>query len=261
VSLNFNEVKAYQADVMPSGLTTTGVGGAITAYEITNGTPGEVLPSLASSLSGGGDKQICAKWFFKNESASDDLPSAKFFCENLMDPGPTGNHNVTIRPSGSGDDSTRVAKVIGFDSSGAQLVESVPLNGDADVSTVATFSEVVCVESRLASGALVRSASAWTIKKDTTVVATPPAGSYGATSEVEFWLETTLNGSTTISLATDTPSGSTFSRPKTYASGLAVATGTLTHGDSQAIWEKWVNPERRATSPDFELLTCLQGDI
>lgn len=263
MSLTTNDIKAYQATTMPTSLSTTNVGGAInTSAEITNGTIGEVLPSLASSLSGGGDKTIYSKWFLKNVSATDDLPNAKIFVENLLDDGPTGNHNITIRPSGAGDDSTRVAKVIGFDSSGDPLTENLPLNGDNDVTTVGQFSKLVCVESRLASGgALVRTVTQWTIKKSTTVVGYAPASSYGATSEVSIGLEASLNGSSTTTNATTAPSGVTFSKPKAYADGLAVATGTLTHGDAQAIWEKWINPERRATSPDFELVCSIQGDI
>lgn len=263
MSLTSNDIKAYQATTMPTSLTTSTVGGAInTSAEITNGTIGEVLPSLASSLSGGGDKTLYAKYFLKNVSASDDLPNAKIFIENLLDDGPVGNHNITIRPSASGDDSTRVAKLIGFDSGGASLIENLPLNGDADVTSVGQFSKLVAVESRLASGgALVRSVSQWTVKKNTTVVGYVPVSSYGATSEVAIGLEASLNGSSTTTDATTAPSGITFSKPKDYAGGLAVATGTLTHGDAQAIWERWINPERRATSPDFELVVSIQGDI
>lgn len=262
MSLTSNDLKAYAAATMPASLATTNVGGAITATEITNGTIGEVLPSLSSSLLGGGDKTIYAKWFFKNDSATDDLPNAKIFVENLLDDGPTGNHNITIRPSGAGDDGTRTAKVIGFDASGAPLVENLPLNGDADVSTVGQFSKLVAIESRLTSGgALVRSASEWTIKKDTTTIGKVPVSSYGSTTEVAIGLEATLNGTATTTNAATAPAGITFSRPKDYASGIAVATGTLTQGDAQGVWERWTNPERRPTSPDFELIVSIQGDI
>lgn len=256
------DIKLYQATTMPTTLATTSVGGAISATEITNGTIGEVHFTMASAILGGGAKTQYSKFFTKNTHASEDLAAAKVYCPNLLDDSPSGNHAIVIRPSSSSDDTTYMNRLIGFDASGDPLVEDVACNGDADVTSSGLFSKLCAVESRLvSSSALVASNSDRIIKKNGTTLGKVPETFSSATAEIAIGLEATLNDTATTTDAATAPSGITFSKPKDYAGGIAVATGTLTHGDKQGIWSKWVVDERRSSSPDLEVGVATHGTI
>lgn len=256
------DLKIYKAATMPTTLATTSVGGAISATEITNGTIGEVHFTMASSLSGGGVKTQYSKLFAKNTHATEDLTAAKIYCSNLLDDSPSGNHAIVVRPTSASDDSTMKNRLIGFDASSNPLVEEVACAGDADVTSSGLFSKICAVESRLvSSSALVASVSDRTIKKNGTSLGIIPATFTAATAEISIGLAATLNDTATTTNAATAPGSITFTKPKTYAAGLAVATTILTHGDAQGIWSKWVVDERRSSSPDLEIAVVIHGTI
>lgn len=263
MSVVTGDIKQYQAATMPTSLTTSSVGGAInTGVQITGGTIGEIFPGMASAASGGGTRTIYAKTFVKNTNGADDLSSTVFFLANSLDDKPSGNHTVSVVSSSASDGSTKKARFIGLSSGGAPQQEEVTMNGTTVVTTTNTYSAIHRIEIRLvASGDLTDATGDITVSSNSTTIGVIPAGMSSATGEVKIGLVATLDGTSTTTDATTAPSGITFSKPRTAATGLAAANaGVLTHGTAQAVWWKWVVTEEQKPSADIELALDWQGE-
>lgn len=257
-----SDIKHYQAVTMPTSLTTASVGGAInTGVEVTGGSIGEVLWSMPSAATGGGTRTLYAKTFVKNTNSSDDMSATKLYMVNSLDDKPAGNHTVSLTSSSASDGSSKKARLIGLNNSGAPLQEEVTLNGTSTVTSSGTFSALHRVEIRLVSdSSLSNAAGDITVVSNSTTIGKVPLGYYAATAEVQMGLVATLDGSSTTTDATTAPGGISFSKPRTAAGGLAVAnSGVLTHGSAQAVWWKWTVTESQKPSADIEVLLGWEG--
>lgn len=258
------DLKLYQADDMPTSLTAPAPsGGAIGATQITGSTIGEVFFTMASAASGGGSKVQYSKVFWFNDHATDDLSSAKVYIANALDTPAAGNNLMSGLSSSASDNTTKKLRWIGEDSAGDPAYEDTTMNGTTEVTGAAQFNaNLAAVELRLVSGgALTTAAGDITIKKNGTTLGIIPAGYSSAICEVDIGLEAALDDTATTTNPGTAPGGITFSRPRTYAGGLAVAnSGVLTAQSGQGVWVKWTELEERLSSPDLQIVFAIQGD-
>lgn len=263
MSVSPTQLKLAEASVMPVSFSTASIGGAKTTNIINGSSVGEVHFPMGSSMAGGGSKIQRSKLFYISES-SDDLTSSKIFLANALDTVAGNDEWRFVSDNAADDDSDDgiTYRGIGFDTAGDPLQEEVVGNGTSEVLSLADFSVRGRVESRNnLSGELQPMAGNGTIKKGTSAIGTIPAGYYSATSEVDIWLPSTLNDTATAADAASDPSGASFSRPRTFAGGLAVAnSGTLTGGSGQGIWSRWTVPEEALPSGDIQVVIAIQGD-
>lgn len=257
------ELKIAKAATMPTALTTTSVGGAKTTNWITAGSIGEVFPSLPSALLAGGTTTIYSKYFYVNTNASDDLPDAFIWIPNAFDqPGPVGNQTMSFASDDADDDADFEAWTLGYDPSGDPIAYAEELDGTSTVTTAQTFSARHEFQARnSSSGALTALNGNVSLTANATLIGYLPKDFYSATGTVTIWLAASLNDTATIADASTAPGGSSFTRPRTFAGGLAVAGGDLTADDGQGIWTKWELPERQYPSPDCQVVTAIQGNI
>lgn len=263
MSVLVSDLKMYQATTMPTSLTApTNIGGVKSATQITGGSIGEVHFTMSSALVGGGDKVQRSKYFYGNDSAADDLTSAVIWLPNALDDSAAGNFTTSDVSSSASDGSGKKVRRLGYDQTGAAVQEEQVLNGTSEVTGSQQFSDVHRREIRNSStGALEAAAGSITHKRNSVTQGETPAGYYGATSEIDIWLPSTLSDSSTAGDAGSDPTGASWSRPRTFATGEAVAnSGTLTHGQAQGIWSRWTLKERAKASADVQVITAIQGN-
>lgn len=257
-----NLLKLAEASVMPASFSTADIGGGPTSNIINGSSIGEVHFQMGSAMEGGGDKVQRAKLFYINESTTDDLTSAKIWLANALDTS-AGNDEWRFVSSSADDDDGVTWKGIGFDTDGDPLSEEIVGNGTSEVQSLADFSVRSRVETRDSdSGELRALVGTGTIKKGaSTTIGAIPAGYYSATSEIDIWLPATLDDTGEADDAASDPSGVSWSRPRTFAGGLAVAnSGTLTHETGQGIWSRWTVAEEALPSADIQVVVAIQGD-
>lgn len=262
MSVTSSELKLYQAATMAASFSTSSVGGAVSATEITGGSIGEVLFTMGSNNTGGGTKTQYAKCYFKNTNADTDLTNAVVYGKNFLD-AVGSNGTVSVVSDSASDDNTKKITVLGYDASSNPLAEDITLNGTTTATGSLTFSKVHRVEVRVvSSNALTTSAGNITITRGSALGAVP-AGYKTATAEIDFGLIGTLNGTSAITDASTAPGGITFARPNTQGEGTQVnsagTAGTLSFGDSQGIWIRWQLAERAKPSADVEVALTIDG--
>lgn len=253
-----SEIKQYQPATPASSFSTSNVGGAISATEITGASTGEVFFTMAANSSGGGTRTQYAKSFVKNNNTTSDLTSTVIYVANSLDV-VVSNGTVSVVSDSASDGSSKFVRVIGYDGSSAAQTEDITLNGTTTTTGALTFSKVHRVELRLVSGSALTTASGNITITRGSALGILPAGYRTVTAEVDFGLEATLNGSTTITDASTDP-GVTFARPNTAAEGTAVAnSGSLTSEDAQAIWWRWQLAELASPSSEVQVVVGVRG--
>lgn len=265
MSVSPTQLKLAEASVMPTDFSTGPIGGAPTANIINGSSVGEAHFSMGSSMEGGGSKVQRSKLFYINESTTDDLTSAKIYIANALDTVAGNDEWRFVSDSADDDDSDDgiTYRGIGFDTAGDPLQEEVVGNGTSEVLSLADFSVRGRVETRNnLSGELQPMAGNGTIKKGTSAIGAIPAGYYSATSEIDIWLPSTLDDTGEADDAGTDPDGlGTFTRPRTFAGGLAVAnSGTLSAESGQGVWSRWTVPEEALPSGDIQVVLAIQGD-
>lgn len=260
MSVSPSQLKLFAATTMATSLTTANVGGAISATEVLGATIGEVFFTMAAPAESEGDQPQISKTFYKNTNTTDDLTDAKIWLANALDAGDAGNYPVSLQSSNVLDGSTYKGRCQGLDTAGDPLQAEVTLAGTTEVFTGLDFSVVHSVETRNATtGVLQALNGTLTVRRNGDIIGVIPAGYYSANTEVNIGLAAALNDTATTADAETDPSGITFSRPRTYADGLAVAGDDLTAEDAQGIWFKWIQPERRKPTPDQQVLVGIRG--
>lgn len=260
MSVSAIDLKLYQATTMPASTSTSNVGGAISATEITGGSIGEIFPTLAANTSGGGTKTCYASVFYKNTNATDSLTSSKIYMRNALDQ-PGVNGTVAVASTSASDDTTKKIRVLGRDASSVALQEEITMNGTSTSTGAQTFSAVHRVECRLVSGGSLTTTAGDTTITRGSALGMIPTGLKSATGEVAFGLEATMNTSATTTNATTAPSGISFDNPATYAAGTATAgSGTMAAADKQQIWLRLQIAELAKPSADVQIDLTLQGE-
>ena len=255
-----SELKLYQALNMPTGEAST-AGGGISAVEITGGVGGEVFPTTPANAAGGADKTHYQKVFFKNTNAVDDLSNSKVFITNAL-ADVSGNGVVSLTSTSASDDTSVFARCIGFDAAGTAQTEDITLNGVAEVNGALTFSDLQRVEIRAVSGeALVNAVGDITVEVNSVAYGIVPTGYHTATAEIKIGLAAALDDVVTIANTLAAPGGIAFTKPSTYAAGVAVANaGVLTHAKSQGIWQEQKLKDGIQPSAEVRAVLEIQGD-
>lgn len=260
MSVTTSELKLYKATTMASSFSTSNIGGAISANEITGSSIGEVFFTMSANTSGGGSKVQYAKVFYKNTNSTDDLNNAVFYLANSLDD-VGSNGIVSIVSDSTSDTSTKKVKVIGYDGSSNAQTEDITLNGTTTANGLLTFSAVHRVEVQLVSdGSLTTPSGNITVTRGS-ALGIVPAGYHTATSEVSFGIPTTLNDTATTTDASTAPGGITFAKPNDTASATAITAGSghLTHGDAQGMWFKLNVAELASPSSEVYVITTVRG--
>lgn len=261
MAVSASDLKLMQAATMAASFATASVGGAISANEITAASIGEVLFTMAANSGSGGTKTQYAKVFYLNDHATDDLTTAVIYLKNSLD-AVGSNGTVSIQSSSASDDGTKFVRVIGEDASGNAQNEDITCNGTSSASGALTFSKVFRTELRATTGgALTNAAGDITITRSA-ALGIIPTGYNTATAEIDFFLEATLDGSTTIADASTEPAGSpTWIRVNAVGEGSSVAnSGTLTAQSGQAIWFRWQVEQDANPSSDVSVVVDISGE-
>ena len=258
----------YQAAVMPLSAATTGVGGAKSSTPITGAGLSEVFFAFASYSSGGGDNVQHAKVCASNDHGSLSAYGVKFFLLNALTAwGSTNYVNVAFDTAPT----DLKARIVGFES-GTEFAEEFTVNSTSTNSSEQT-DDLKRIEFRNGtSGDLEGVAGSATIKNGSTTIGICPGpintesgtipGRYSATAEVDIGLEPSgLDDSVVLPSPTTPvtpPTGVTFSRPRTLATGLSVGSGgTIAAGSYQSIWERLTAYERVLTSGDVQSVLAM----
>ena len=257
-----SQLKRKAASVIAEDFSTTSVGGAMSATELT-GAIAETLFEMPSTGvgSGDGDRVQYAKEFIHNTS-SDTLYSALIYFANWLKVWGAGNDTVGLTTSHP-DDEGKTVRLIGYSSTPAPVQFTMTLgapstqifSGDilSDLRRVLVYDD---------EGDLSPLVGQLTIRRGNgDELGYIPPGYCSATGEMDAWLPDTLNDTTTAATAAAEPSGATWSRPIGWASGLQVANaGTLTPGDAQGIWLRLTVGEGLPPSPEVEYLPTIRGN-
>lgn len=243
---------------MPTSFATANVGGAKTSTVISGGTLGAVHFSMDSQPSGGGDLLQYAKLFGYNaNTSSQSIYNCVFWMRNSLDD-LLANGELQLVSSNAADNSSKKVRISGYDDTGAAVQEEVPLNGTTPVSSTTIWSSIHRLELRLSSGSALTSATGnitATNANGPTVIGIIPQGKNSATAEISIGVDSTLDGTTSIATAAVAPSGVTFFKPRTFASGLAAIGGTIAAGVGQPIWSRYRLKER--AKPSLQTQCCM----
>lgn len=230
------EMIAYLATTIPTALTTTTVGGAISATAFT-GSLGQLIFAATAEAFGGSDVVFYTKFFVKNTNATDSVSDYGIWIANALDT-ISSPSTISMASSSVSDSSSKSVILRGFASDGTPQQETVALNGTSTVVSTLTFlgrvRPNVVNSSTLAS---VATAGDLTFTAGSEI-GICPAGYTGASSEVDIGLASSLDDTATITNATTAPSGVTFSRPRVEASKLVFdgGAGVVAAGEAQGIW-------------------------
>lgn len=255
------------------GADTGTVGGAISATQITSGSPGELLPRLRAKETGtidnAGDLEIqYQKGFFKNTHASSNLLDARIYLKNgLKRPASAGT--VWIETQSSSD----ASKQLRFKSISSGAIVSDPINTPSSPGTasgsVASTDWLERVQLVNMSGVQVSAAADIKIYVGASFgtaeyVGMIPAGSSWATGEVQLAGITSVGDSGTSTNRRTAPSGLTFSRAYSYADGIAIRldanNDTLAFGEAQGFWAKQTLQPGMPPSDSVQYVWRIEGD-
>lgn len=243
--------KQYLSGNPAASFTTSPIGGAIAATEVTGNTVNEVFFRMSSEPAGGSVRTQRQKHFIKNTHPTEDLTEAKIFLANSLDDWGAFTDNVSV-VSTNEDDMDIKTRFIGEDSDGNPIQIESNVNGLTSVPSVSQLTDLHSVESRdQATSILQPSRGALRIYRGATLLGEQPQGKWSASSEFKFWLPASLNDSGTATDASTDPAGVSWSKVRTIETALSVAGGTLGAGDAQGLWTLWTL--QAGTRPRYDL--------
>lgn len=255
------DLALYLPTTLATSLTApTNIGGAASGTKITGSSIGEVLFAMSANTYGGATKTQYGKLFQANDHATIDLTSAVLWLDNGMDDSAGGY--VTTAVSTSEEDGSNVTlRVIG-ETVSADAQDDFALNGTSTATGSVTFAERwVCELRDTDTGALTPAVGTISIKENGVTIAVMHPGQSTVTAEITFGKAATLGDTATTTDASTAPAGISFAKPRTAATGTAVAnSGTLTASTKQGIWLKWECADGRRASADVEIYLLCQGD-
>lgn len=259
MSVTSGDLKHRESENMPSNDTST-VGGAKTTTDV-GSTIGDVFHTVTANPSASDEtKYQYKKTFIVNTNADTDLTNAKIWLKNALD-NVSSNGVISAVSLSADDDGDYKIKAVGENAGSAVIAEEIVLNGTTEVNGSSTFSKVFWIELRdVTSGSLVNANGDITIKVNSVVVGVIPTGKNCALAIVDVGLVATLDDSGTSTNAVTAPSGISFSRPRTFISGIDVAnSGTLTFGSGQGIWWKLSVEGGLVPAPELAVNIAIKG--
>jgi len=235
--------KMYHPTTRATDFTTASVGGAATTTEVNQVLAGGVFFDMPSPASGGGTKTQYAKVCFSNTHSTDSATNCKLWFPNALDD-VSGNQIVKVVSSSSSDNSSKSVRIVGKSDTGVAQVVSLTLNGTTEVFTTGVlWSAVYRVE--VYNGTTPSTATGTlTITHGTTIIGYITAGTYSASGEVYFAMESGIDGTQTIATAAVAPTSTTFYKVRTLGTAISFnGGGTIPAGSYQGVWLKWVITE------------------
>jgi hypothetical protein len=243
--LTLDDLGFFKCSTPAITLTTTNVGGEVSANPINGSVIGEVHFAVTPNALGGAPVVQYNKFFLVNSSLVNDAVSIVAWIENGLIP-MTANSQITAVSDSSLDGATIKLRYIGFDVAGNPQLVEIQLNGTTPVTTSSYLFMLDRVEVRLVASPFSLTPLAGNVTiiaaGNSLVLGVMPTGVKGATREIAIGIEAVQNGNTTTVNATTPPVGITMSSPNTYGGGLAFASGgTLAAGsgsvfNGQGIW-------------------------
>lgn len=253
-------IKLLKPTTQAVDFTTANIGGAKTANQALPANVHEIMFRMAVSP----DETLTqyGKSFVGNSHSTEALEASRIFLLNALDDWGVNTDTATAQGHSSGDDDGKFVRFAGFDSNGDAIALEALLDGDDIVATANTLTSLQSAELRdQATGALIAAERDILISRGATLLGIIPAGYYCATSEFDIWLPATLNDTTIADNAETAPSGASWSRPRTVASGLSVAnSGVLTAGAAQGIWYRWTLPQAAKPRFDIQVVISVYGE-
>ena len=186
------DMKLFLPATVATSFSTSNVGGAATATEVT-GNVGEILFAMSSAAASGGDTVQYGKVFDENDHATDQVDSYGVWVANGIDDLGTSS-TVTLVSDSASDDSTYTARVIGKNSGGSAISEDITMNGTTSVVTTLSFIGKIRIEIRVTSGlALTNSVGNITVTHNATTVGVHPAGAESSNNEISIGLASAID--------------------------------------------------------------------
>lgn len=226
--------------------TTTNIGGAKSATQH-NGSANQVFFTMEAPAAGESDRVQHQKLHAYN-AGSDPLYNSKFYGPNWIDD-VSGTGTLRLTTEHASDDATKKARAVGKNASGTAVLEEQTLPATPGNRTFSTSWEdgVVSVELRDVTTDLhVTAAGPIAIAMDVgggyVERGEIPQGYKMATAEFQAWAESTLDAATTNGVGnncTVAPGGSSFTKPRTFDSGIWLVSGnsyTITGTHSAPLW-------------------------
>lgn len=255
MSFTSASLKLFKPSIQATSFTTPNIGGGPSANEALPANISEIMlqmPVLPSS-----DRTQYAKCFLGNTDDSEAPTAAKIYLANALDDWGDNNSTAGAKGDVSGDDDGKFVRLYGHDTNGDALSLDALLDGDNVALTAGTLAKLQSVELRdQSTGQLAPAAHDVIIYRGGgTELGKIPAGAWSATSEFDIWLPATLDDTTTAATPTTAPAGSSFSRPRTAETAIAVANGgELTAEAAQGIWHKWTAPAAAKARRDIQII-------
>jgi len=255
-----SDLLLYATTNVPSSDTGT-LGGAIDlTNEIADDDFNKIITTLLADIAGGSTRYRYGKTHYYNNHASIDLTDAKIYIPNLLD-NPATAGVITFASSSASDNSSFLIRMYYEDGTG-WATEDIAMNGTSFVSSSASplALQPIRVDFRTSAGVLTTCNGNISVYRGATLLGIIPAGFSSATGEVEIFVATSLDDTVTTTDRTTAPGGASWSKPKTYDTGSAVAnSGTLTFGTNQAIWYKFTITDGSYPHDEMQIITRIGG--
>lgn len=257
-----NQLKRMACTTRATDFSTATIGGAVSTSELTGATVGETLFEMPSTAEGSGDgaRVQRGKEFLANTS-SDDLGSAKIYFPNWLADFGAGTDTIVLIPL-SPEDEGKVFRLIGFDVDGDPISLAVTLGSGAETVSGDLLSDLqrATVHDPETEELAALVGAVFIERGNGTPLGEIPPGFFSATAELDAWAAATLNDSATATSAAADPSGASWTRARTLATALNVATGTLSAGAAQGYWLRLTVKEGMPASPDVEYAVTIEGN-
>lgn len=266
------ELKLY-ASANIVGTDTGTVGGAISATEIVGSTSGEFLPRLRAKSTGTIDnssdlERQYQKAFWKNLNGTSSLLDARIFLKNgLIRPAASGT--VWIETTSSSD----ASKQLRFRSVSGSALVSDPINTPGSPGTASgAFAATQWIERvQLVNMSGVQVNAVGDIRiyiggsfATAEYVGMIPSGYAWATGEVKLAGVTSVGDSGTSTNRRTSPSGLTFVRAYSYATGLEIRldanNDTLGPNTAQGFWAEQTLQPGTPASDQVQYVWRIEGD-
>lgn len=253
MSFSGGDLKLYKPATPAIDFTTSSIGGAKSANLASAANLSEICFLMPVDDE---DQVQYAKAFIANDNAEFSPTAVKVWLKNALDDWGENDVNAAAQGDAAGDDDGKFVRFFGHDTHGDPVSREVLLDEDEVMPTSDTLTKLQSVELRdQATGALVAAAADVKIFRNSTLIGVIPEGAYSATAEFAIWLPASLNDTTTASTAASSPSGGSFTRPRTELAALSVANGgVLTAGTAQGIWYKWALAANAKSRGDVQVI-------
>lgn len=244
MSVIASDIIHYNSLNVPNDDTST-VGGAIDTSSEIGIDPTDFIPGYLE-ISQSDDVTWYYKSFIYNSNVTDTAQQTSIYISNGLLDVPS-NNLVAIYSSSAYDSDSYTVRIIGTNSLGTLVEESVALDGVNTVYSINTYTYVHRVEKHLLASPYSLSNASGNITINCGIdIGIIPIGFNTATNEVSIGLEATLDGTSSIANRLTAPGGISFTKPNILADALLFngTNGDVPSLSAQGIWTK---------------ITCVEG--